>query len=122
MSHFSDWPTCAECTNRRKANGHEEPWCPVEEFGVDIKASHVVQSSGRYSVRVIVEAACSHGHGFRGNHVRKQASEPIDCPWWWNVDPEKPLSSKYLQAAIRSMTFFKPGGEKPAHRMVTLVH
>lgn len=120
MSNFSLWPTCAECTNRRRANGNPDPWSPVEEYSIDpAKRSSILQV--RYSIRVVVEAACSHGHGFRGDYVRRQSSEPIDCPWWWNVDPENPFASKYLQAAVQSLVFFKPGGEKPAHRMVVQV-
>ena len=123
MSNFSDWPTCAECTHRREAMGNESPWAPVEEYGVEVDmTSRLLLSS--YSVRVVVVAACSHGHGPGGweRHAQKQSSEPIDCPIWWNVDRDEPLKSKYLQAAIRSLTFFKPGdGRRPAHRMVTLV-
>lgn len=93
----------------------------MEAYGVEIEmTSRLLLSS--YSIRVVVTAECSHGHGPDGweRHARKQSSEPIDCPIWWNVDRDEPLKSKYLQAAIRSMRFFGDG--KPAHRMVTLVH
>lgn len=123
MSSLADWPVCAECTRRKREDDPEyRGTVPVEEYGVDVDEGNAVLFSGSYSVRVTVVAACSHGRGFRSDTVRHQASEPIDCPHWWNVDRAKPLKSHYLRHAIRTLAFFKPGETKPAHRMVTLVH
>lgn len=120
MSHAQDWPVCAECSARWKAKG-EDGTVPVEEYGVEVDDTGRVLYSGNYSVRVTVVARCSHGAGFRASAVREQRSEPIDCPHWWNVDRETPLSSHYLRHAIRTIVFFRPGEGKAHHRMVTLV-
>lgn len=123
MPGLAEWPVCAECTNRYRAmNPGDSRTVPVEEIGCE-KAAAPFLLVGRYSVRIVVTARCSHGHGANGweSHARTEVAEPIDCPVWWNVSPSDPYGSKYLQAAIRSIVFFKPGGERPAHRMVTLV-
>lgn len=123
MSNFSDWPTCVECTNRRRATHGDDSWCPVEEYGVEIDdRAGLLNASGRYTCRAVVVAKCSHGNDFHARHVRESRSEPIDCPAWWNVDRANPLASHYLRAAVRSLRFFGPGEARPAHRMVTLVH
>lgn len=123
-SNYVDWPTCAECSDRRKlTHPFEDPWCPVEEYGVEVDDTPNILLAS-YTIRIVVTARCSHGRGDRDSFerlARKQTSEPIDCPIFWNVDRMEPLKSHYLRAAIRSLTFFR-GEAKPSHRMVTLVH
>ena len=111
MSNYADWPTCGECMTRRP----NLPFVPVEEYEL------VPEGELHGGFRVVCIAKCSHGRGFRSGTVHTQHSV-IDVPTWWNLDLAKPLASKHLVAAVRTLVFFAPGRGAPQHRMVTLVH
>lgn len=80
----------------------------VEEYGVP--PDSVVRREDGSTKRFVVEAACSHGRGFKAGTVSRQRAR-IEVPEWWGV--------AHQDAAIRSLIFFKPGEGAPEHNLVT---
>jgi hypothetical protein len=97
------WPLCAVCSELMG-----EPTV-VEEYGVP--PDGVVWRDGEV-VQFTVEAACSHGRGFKAGTVRRQKAK-IDVPAWWGV--------AHKDDAVRSLIFFAPGAGAPTHNVVTSI-
>lgn len=97
-SEFDHWPTCAACSER--AHGR----VVVEEYEVDPGLEG----------RLTVIARCSHGRGFKAEHVHEQRCV-ITPPEWWGL--------AHRDDAIRGLIFFIPGtGPVIEHGMVTQVN
>lgn len=99
------WPLCAVCSEFMG-----EP-TTVEEYG--IPPDSVVwrgDADTRRVVRLVVEAGCSHGRGFKPGTVRRQMAR-IEVPEWWG--------QAHIDDAISGLIFFAVGAGAPGHNLVT---